>query len=44
VLGHRLLQDSPKAFARRVHGYWGVWRKQEQGVAQTNGPGAKDIS
>jgi CHAD domain-containing protein len=27
LLGHRLFQDSPKAFTRRLQGYWTSWRK-----------------
>src|SRR5262245_41333034 len=27
LLGHRLFQDSPKDFARRLQGYWTTWRK-----------------
>jgi len=30
LLGRRLFQDSPKAFARRLKGYWRVWHKHEQ--------------
>ena len=30
LLGQRLFQDSPKAFARRLQGYWSVWREHKQ--------------
>jgi CHAD domain-containing protein len=39
LLGHRLFQDSPKAFARRLRSYWRVWRKQGQVMQQGNGLG-----
>lgn len=30
LLGHRLLQDSPRDFVCRLKGYWTVWRKLEE--------------
>src|SRR5262249_29604518 len=36
LLGQRLFQDSSKGFARRLQGYWRVWRHSERTCSQCN--------